>query len=309
MMTRAMIDSRRLFYFYKVAKAGSFTVAETYLGVAQSALTRQIQQLEKEVGLPLLQRNGRGVTLTESGEILLRHAEDILGGMSAALSEIEANRCNPSGRLAVAAPTMFSRIYMPEVVRVLVNKFPNLRLVVTEVSTEQVQDYLASGKVDAAVVVIPPSTRKCSITRIAAEPLHLITHADHPLANARWIEPDAIAGLEMIVPASTRGSRLLIERYLAENGVDVDFRLEVDSLQVAKGLIAQGPRFCTLFPALAYRDEIRAGIFRAIPLRPQLIRTMYLARLRLRPETPYFTALADAIAATVPACIDDSSSN
>jgi len=78
MRSRSLLDSRRLFYFYHVARLGSVSAAEAVLDIAQSALTRQIQQLEAELDEQLLQRNGRGMMLTPAGEILFRQAESIL---------------------------------------------------------------------------------------------------------------------------------------------------------------------------------------------------------------------------------------
>ena len=75
--TEKVIDSRRLLYFYHVAKAGRFTAAEAILDVAQSAMSRQIQHLERDLGVQLLDRTGHGVKLTTHGEILFRQAEAI----------------------------------------------------------------------------------------------------------------------------------------------------------------------------------------------------------------------------------------
>ena len=86
--TKSLLDSKRLFYFYHVARLGSLTTAETVLDVAQSAISRQLQQLEAELGEQLLERTGRGVKLTEAGELLFRQATSILGEMASTVELI-----------------------------------------------------------------------------------------------------------------------------------------------------------------------------------------------------------------------------
>ena len=292
MAGRTVIDSRRLFYFVHVARSGSLTAAEAQLDVAQSTLTRQIQQLEADVGTRLLERTGRGVIPTPSGEILLRHAETILGDMSEAVEEIARSRRRPVGQLSVAAPQMVSTLFMPEVIRRVLQKFPDLRLTMLEAATGQVHEHLAAGDVDVAVLVIAPKTQKLHLKKVGSEPLRLVVHRDHPLAEAASVDRGALAGLELIVPAASRGTRTLVEEYFREGGLTLDARLNVDSLVVTKALIEQGPRFGSILPERACRQELQSGTLRAIPLVPALPRTFYVARLRDRPVTPYVKALA-----------------
>ena len=82
MAQQGVIDSRRLLYFFHVARTGSFTVAETVLNVAQSAISRQIQLLESELNVQLLSRNGRGVSLTPAGEILFGQSGQTNGSLA-----------------------------------------------------------------------------------------------------------------------------------------------------------------------------------------------------------------------------------
>ena len=83
---------------------GSFSAAEAILGIAQPALSRQIQQLATDLGAKLLERNGRGVSLTQYGLILQKQALAILGEMSNALEQLETARRRPTGQISIAAP-------------------------------------------------------------------------------------------------------------------------------------------------------------------------------------------------------------
>nr|ART90299.1 transcriptional regulator, LysR family [uncultured bacterium] len=299
MATRTLLDSRRLFYFYHVVKGGSFTAAEASLDVAQSALTRQIQQLESDIGVALLQRTGRGVVPTLHGQILFRHAESILDDMSAAIDEIDLSLSNRAGSLSIATPPSFSTLYMPEVIRRLLVEMPAIRLTVLEASTGQVHDHLASGEVDLAVVLHPPNSQKILLRKISTEPLRLITHVDHSIAQESYVSRAQIGALELILPAAAHGSRRLIEQYFDEGQMLLDAALRLDSLAITKAVIAQGPRFCSILPERTCKQEIDSGLFKALPLKPALIRSLHLARLRDRPETIYAKALAEQIIAVM----------
>jgi DNA-binding transcriptional LysR family regulator len=296
---RGLIDSRRLFYFYHVARSGSFSAAESVLDIAQPAMTRQIQQLEADVGAQLLQRTARGVSLTGAGRILYRHAETIFATMSGALDALEAERRQPGVTLSIATPPTFSSTIMPEAIQRMLRAMPDVELTVLEASTGQVHDYLVAGEVDLAVIIHAPNTQRLVLERISTEPLCLIARHDHPVAALPFVPRARLPGLEMVVPASVHGSRGLMERYLADGGLALKPSLQVDSLPITTAILAQAPRFCTILPERACRKEIDAGVLVARPLRPALQRTIHLARMRERPETPAMLEMTRQIRAVL----------
>ena len=100
------MDLKQLEYFTQVAEMGSFTRAAAFLQVAQPALSRQVRALEVELRQTLLDRNGRGVTLTEAGKRLLAHARGILQQVRRARDDLEDQRGAATGRLAIALPDL-----------------------------------------------------------------------------------------------------------------------------------------------------------------------------------------------------------
>ena len=146
-----VIDSRRLFYFFHVARLGGLTGAEAYLDIAQSAISRQILQLETDLGVQLLRRTGRGMALTEVGTLVYERAQIILGEMLETYSEIDLAVRQPSGQISIAAPYMFIRGFMCQVLERFSATYPDVHLRVLEASTGQVADLLAAGHVDLAV--------------------------------------------------------------------------------------------------------------------------------------------------------------
>ena len=290
-----LIDSRRLFYFSQVAKMGSFTAAEAALDVAQSTLSRQIQQLEEELGAPLLLRASRGVTLTHAGEVLLGQAELIIREMESAREQISMTRGTTRGRVTIAAPRPFSSRYFPGVIRRFREEFPKTKLTVLEASSGHVHQYLADGAVDLAVVLHNPNSQKIATRKIIVEPLELTMRNDHPLVGEKLIDRSRLSAIpDLLLPAATHGTRFVIERYLQDGNIELDPMVRMDSVSLMRGMISQGFG-CAILPAMACQEQLASGQFVAKPLRPALSRTLYMARLRERNQSPEAKAMEDII--------------
>ena len=120
------IDSRRLLYFYHVAKYGSFSKAEAVLGVAQPAISRQINLLEKELDAELLIRHGRGVSMTAIGGILYKQAGVIFTEMELTVRMIDVEKKSPTGILSLAASAVAISVFMPDVVFSFMDNHPEI---------------------------------------------------------------------------------------------------------------------------------------------------------------------------------------
>jgi DNA-binding transcriptional LysR family regulator len=217
---RNVIDSRRLLYFYHVARMGSFSAAEAILGVAQPALSRQIQQLEEDLGTQLLERNGRGVSLTQYGQILQKQALTILGEMSNALEQLQLARRKPTGQISIAAPAGAMAYYMPEILRRYVAAFPEIQVTATQASTGEVYDQLAGGLTDVAIIVEPRSSHKMICQRLMVEPLWLVGRRDHEIAKLEYVDRKQLADIKLMLPGSPHGMRENIDRYANHGGIE-----------------------------------------------------------------------------------------
>lgn len=300
--TRNLVDSRRLLYFYHVARLGSFSLAETYLDIAQSAITRQIQQFEAEMGAELLRRNGRGVELTAAGKVAYAHAEKLMAEMAHMLADVEAAVHKPVPSVSIAASTSFMTLFMPEAVRQFIRSHPQVRLQAYEGSSGRVYDMLIAGEVDMAVVLHATNSKKLKLRKLTVDPLVLLVHKQHPLAGRKSVSPQELATLKLVFPASPFGSRLIIEQYLAEAGVRVEPVVELDSLALTVSAI-RNPELCTILPDLVLRAFADPEEFVILPLAPALSRTVYLAHLRDKalsgPARAFVAALSAAVAAAV----------
>lgn len=297
--TKSLLDSKRLFYFYHVARLGSLTTAETVLDVAQSAISRQLQQLEAELGEQLLERTGRGVKLTEAGELLFRQATSILGEMASTVELIQQIKKRPaSGSISIASPPTFSNLYMPQVVKRFVDMYPHIRLSAYEASSGQVYDYLATGQVDLAIVLHASNSQKLKMQKLVEEPLLVVAHASHPLARKKQVERNDLPLLDLLLPVAVNGSREIIEHYCQQGGITLDPMIRLDSLGMIKAVLREG-KHATILPRLACAQEIDSGEFICRPLMPVLKRTVYVASLRDREVTSHMRSMLKEIAAVV----------
>ncbi|MBE0595555.1 MAG: LysR family transcriptional regulator, partial [Gemmatimonadales bacterium] len=278
------------FYFYHVARLGSFTTAETVLDIAQPAMSRQIQQLEADLGVQLLERNTRGVTLTEIGTIVYQRAEAILAEMSETHLEIDVAMRRPVGQISMAAPTFFIRASMPRILQRFTAAYPDVRLRIIEASTGHISELLAAGEVDLAIVLQEPRSKTIRSETLVSQHMDLALAVDHPMAQRKSIKREELAGLPFCVAANPHGSRVLIERYFSEGGIKPDIRLEVDSMFLLKIAI----KTMSILSFIPQSDLEPGDDLVSVPLDPPLVRTMYLAQLSDR-EKPLVEPLVSEI--------------
>jgi LysR family nitrogen assimilation transcriptional regulator len=294
---RNVIDSRRLLYFYHVARMGSFSAAEAILGVAQPALSRQIQQLEEDLGTQLLERNGRGVSLTQYGEILQKQALTILGEMSNALEQLQLARRKPTGQISIAAPAGAMAYYMPEILRRYVAAFPEIQITATQASTGEVYDQLAGGLTDVAIIVEPRSTHKMICHRLMVEPLWLVARRDHAIAKLEYVDRKQLADIKLMLPGSPHGMRENIDRYAAQGGIEYQCNMYIDSVPLQKALVLDAD-LCTFLPRVTCETDLDPGKFVWRPLKPALTRSLYVASLQVRSASPFVQAMIREVIAT-----------
>ncbi len=289
-----LIDSRRLLYFYHVAKAGRFTVAEATLNVAQSALSRQLQQLEEDLGVRLFDRTGHGVRLTQFGHILLKHAETILQGMASTIDEIDEARHQPQVNVGIAAPPSFMSTYMADVILAFNEMRPEARIRSVEASTGGVYTLLANEEVDLAIVLESVNRAKLTLRKLIKETLYVMAAPDHPIAQQEFVSRRQLKDLSLVLPASLYGSRAILSQYLEAAGMQLRSQFEVDSLPLMRQLLLRRP-VCTILPAITCQEELEKGTLIARPLRPALTRTLYIASLKDRPISDSMRVVIDSI--------------
>ena len=246
------MELRHIRYFIAVAEEGSLTVAaERRLHTAQPSLSRQIRDLEYEVGAPLLVRNARGVELTEAGKAFLDHARLALAQVEAGVEAARRAAHPAKPAFAVGFLTGQEMDWLPEVLRVLRDELPNLEVTIASQYSPDLAQSLLRGKLDFALMRPEPGMPDLEYQVIVKEPLMVAMPSDHRLARQDHVALGDLAGEIFIGMSNTAPTlRVVIEGYLERMGMDLQPAHRVDNLAMAMSLIAS-TRGVALLPAYA----------------------------------------------------------
>lgn len=234
------MELRHLRYFVAVAEEGSLTLAaERRLRTAQPSLSRQIRDLEHEVGVPLLRRTPRGVELTDAGAVFLDYARLALAQADAAREAARRAGKAAKGSLAIGFLTGQEMNWLPEVMRLVRDTLPDVDVTVASMISPALAEGVARGKLDLAFMRPESSTPNLEFRVVRREPLVVVLPSDHHLARQPAIEPQALVGERFIgVSAVAPVLRGIIDDYLSRSGVDITPDHDVDNLAMAISLIA-----------------------------------------------------------------------
>jgi LysR family hca operon transcriptional activator len=244
------VELRHLRYFVAVAEAGSLTVAaEKRLHTAQPSLSRQIRDLENEVGTQLMTRHARGIELTAAGKAFLDHARLALIQVDAASEAARRAAKRNKPIFAIGFLTGQEIDWLPEVMRVLRDELPKIDVTISsQSSSRDLGDALMRGKLDVAFLRAEMKAADLVYKVVTQEPLVVILPSDHRLASREVIDPKEIAGERLLIVSAAPVLRAVIDDYLKRCGIDTKPELEADNLAMAMSLIAS-TRSVALLPA------------------------------------------------------------
>src|SRR6202051_2788487 len=233
------MELRHLRYFVAVAEAGSLTVAaERILHTSQPSLSRQIRDLEDEVGSQLLTRRARGIELTAAGRAFLEHARSVLSQVEAA---IEAAR-----RVAHPAKPCFSMgfltghelTWMPQALQILRDALPNIDVMISSQYSPRLLAGLSKGKIDAAFLRREQGTPDLAFRLLVKEPLVVVLPGNHRLAALKAIAPQDLVGETFVTVSNTAPVlRGVIDNYLKRSRIKITPAHEADHVTMGISLI------------------------------------------------------------------------
>jgi LysR family hca operon transcriptional activator len=248
----AEMELRHLRYFVAVADAGSLTVAaKQILRTSQPSLSRQIQDLEDEVGARLLTRGARGIELTPAGRAFLDHARSVLSQVEAA-GEAARRIAHPAKPcFAMGFLTGHELTWMPEALRILRDELPNIDVMISSQYSPQLAGALVNGTIDAAFLRRERGLPDLAFRLLVEEPLTVILPRDHRLAAFKAISPRDLAGETFVTVSDTAPVlRRVIDNYLKQSGIKITPAHQADHLAMGMSLIAS-TRGVGLLPAYA----------------------------------------------------------
>lgn len=270
--------------FAKVAELGSLTRVANALNTPQSAISRQIGQLETQCGGKLFRRTGRGVVLSEFGEVIYarirpliaqadRLADDILSTNSIPMGEVHV------GLLPTSVPMFAGRLF-----RQAKEQFPRVQLHLVEGSSAQLEESLGTGRLDLALLLREGPATDPGEPCLRTVALDLIGLPDDPVIAPGRIAFAALAGLPLILPAEPHVLRRRLDVLAREHGIQLAVAVEADTIQLQREIAAAGAGYAIVASTLA-PDAGDARIGAARIVQPELIRNIVLGTTQHRPHT------------------------
>jgi LysR family transcriptional regulator, hca operon transcriptional activator len=242
------MELRHLRYFVAVAEEGSLTVAaERVLHTSQPSLSRQIRDLEYEIGVPLLTRSVHGVELTPAGKAFLDHARLALAQVEAAREAARRAAQPDKPGFALGFLTGQEMDWLPEVMHILRDELPKLDITIASAYSPDLADALTRGKIDLAFMRREANAVDLVFQTVTQEPLVAVLPSDHRLASEKSIAVAQIAGEPFINVSNTAPSlRTVIDDYIRQTGLAIAPAHEADNLAMAISLVASTRGFALL---------------------------------------------------------------
>lgn len=254
------MDVRQLEMFRAVAEEGSFTRAARRLNVSQSAVSRQLQLLEGELGGPLLHRSPKGITLTAEGTLLLRTANRIHRDISEAVWEISETQKLKRGRLSIAGGMTACIYVLPKLLTRFRVLHKDVDLVVTTGSADAILALLRNHRVDLALLTLPIVGADLVVRPVLREELVVVTARRHALTQQRLIDARSLARYPLVLFEPGSNTRRVVDEFFQAQHVPMNVAMETESVEIIKAMVASGLGI-TLIPYASIAADIRGRRF------------------------------------------------
>ncbi len=282
------MDVKQLRYFIAIAEEGSLSAAAQRVNVAQPSLSQHVLSLERQLGVTLLDRSPRGVTLTQSGQVLLSHARKVTRAMDEAVEAVRQSGAEPMGDVSFGLPSSVSMVLSVPLAETVRLELPKVRLRAIEAMSGFIKTWLEDQSIDMGMLYDISAVRHLSHTQLMTEELHFFSAPDawpFPARAGASVRLADLAGVELVLPSPHHGLRVMIDRFARAQGVTLNVATEMDSLSQIKTMVARGSGYTILAPAAAIDFVEHGELIMAPIVEPRLMRPVYLVRNPAKPVT------------------------
>ncbi|MBD9642999.1 MULTISPECIES: LysR family transcriptional regulator [Pantoea] len=279
--------SSEIRYFLAVANTGSLSAASEQLFVAVSAISRQIQRLENQVGVPLFARHARGMVLNEAGEIFAHHVRKNLLDMEYALAEIKGLKAVRRTLIRVACTDGLAFTLLPRLIADFRNDNPGVLFDVKVASTQGVAEALRNGECDVALQFSLHAERGVEVMGSWPAPVLIVMHQTHPLANAPQVTLADLSHYPLALPQQNTTVRQLFELASHMNGSLVEPVMTCDTFSMLFQFLLRTPQAVTICSAFTVLQEAETHglILRSVGIDQLSQRTLQLQTQSGRPRS------------------------
>ncbi len=282
------MDFDQLRYFSHVAKLRSFTIAGQRLGVAQSALSRQVKALEQELGVQLLNRSTHSVVPTEAGFRLLEMSDYILRYADQIRDAVHETAAEPSGSIALGLLPAVAYIVTPPFLMRLRNELPKVSVMVSEGLGVFLRERLLLGQIDLAVMTAGRLAKGLTEVPVIDEEMVL---TGSPRLLERFAEPTKLNQLADVPILSTQGFREVILTAARAAGVSIRFEMEQNSLMALKVMLQQSFGISILPYTVVHEEWLDGRLAIRRICDPKVMRQLAIVKPEYRPVSRAFASV------------------
>lgn len=292
------IDFLGLEAFLSIANWGSFNRAAGHLNLSQTALSHRLKKLEHDLGVQLLSRTTRKVTLTSAGLELLPTAQRIVEELRASLDGLRELGRGRQERLAIGCLPTIAKHHLPRILRAFEARHTGLAVRVFDNSASEIADRVRAGEAEFGVTIVSTERWDLEITPLLKEPFVLVCPADHALAGRPTVAWSELEGVPLIRISAQTGNRFLIDDALGARRELMTWRYEVQHVATAIGMVQAGVGL-TVVPRLGVDLADGPGLAAVTLRNPGIVRTIGIVARRGHPLSPAAAALAQLIQAAL----------
>jgi DNA-binding transcriptional LysR family regulator len=291
------IDTLGVQAFIAIADQASFSRAASTLNITQTALSRRLQNLEGQLGVKLLERTTRSVSLSALGRDFLPRAQRLLGELALALLEIRETGKSLRGDVTIACVPTVGVIFLPRVVQQYSDRYPANRIRILDHASFDVAAAVLRHEAEFGIGMAGLHDPSLSSVPLLDDRFVLACHAEHPLARHKKLAWKQLEAHTLILPGQASGNRALLDRTLQQQPLKLVSFYEVQHSSTALGMAAAGVG-AAVVPALAMHPGTDAQLRAVALVEPVVSRSLVLLTRVNAQLTPAAQALYDTIRAT-----------
>jgi len=259
------VDLERAKLFRDIAQSRSVSKGAKLNGISQSAASQHLQDLEEQLGLALLDRTSRPLTVTDGGKLYLDMCRDVLRRQDEFQAALERMKTEVEGTVRVASIYSVGLSEMSQLEQEFSRRYPEAHLEVEYLRTEKVYEAVVTDRADLGLLSYPEATKEVTVLPWREEEMVVAASPYHALAAKSELRPEDLEGLDFVGFDEDLPIRRDIDRFLREHHVQVNLTLHFDNLQMIKEAVAHGEGV-SIMPARVMEEEVRQGRLVPIPI-------------------------------------------
>lgn len=233
------ISMRQIRIFDSVARYQSHTQAAQKLHMTQPAVSMQMKQLEKNLGIILFERHGKKLSLSAEGKQLRKYSTEIIQGYNNLLDYVEKVKGHETGHLVISVATTANQ-FTTRILAAFSKKYPEITISLDVTNRQRILEQLENYEPDLVIMGEPPKGFGLKSERFMPNPLAIIATPDHPLKDKKKLKITDLKNEKFVVREKGSGTREAIERHFSDNGLVCDTTIEMSSNEAIKHTVAAG---------------------------------------------------------------------